>query len=1439
MGGTNSVYNSQQGAPTSLGNGSMFSNMPPQGLGGNMNTGINNMQQTANYYPSIPSAGGFANSTDTGNNGLHSNVSNLNSGSYQQPQTQSQMQAMQPQSTGYYNVPFQQPMLQHPQMTGMPLSQQQTQQTQQTGLQPQHTGYGQLPETQNTLLPQQTGFYAQTSQQPLEPLKPTATGFVNSFANNGINSDIKIPVRRLSFITANDQAKFEKLFRSMVPRGSNTISGNDCRKVLIKSGLQPSQLARIWALCDSSKAGALLFPEFALAMHLVNTVLQGDSIPYEFDTKTKNEISGFIDAINLSIAAESTTDLPNTRTPFDDLLSAGLSNVQPQGTGIMPQTSFGIPLQSQTTGSAMINSAATGYMPQTSFGAPGQMTGSALNNFQAPLQPHNTGYLSQSLNAPSNVQTTGAGIINPQNTGGFAQGYSNQMNGNMSALQPQSTGGFTAATQSYPTVNPSLQPQSTGGHVAGTQIYPTVNSSVQPQLTGGFSQGLQPQLTGNNSSNFQQQTTGMFSNLKPQNTGSFGSSISAIPITQQLQPTSFNSDWQQQNTGTLQQQSTGGFSSLLPPQMRANIAMQQPQATGGPPNVSFQQQSTGGYFPNLSVGSGSAPMVNQPQQTGNMFPLQNQQTGFLPASGFNPTKPLTAQKTGFGNNEIYSQSNFGSNFTAQTEDSITDEEKSLFYKVFETYDKENRGLLDASSAVEIFRKSGLNRTDLETIWALCDINNNGQLNKQEFALGMHLVYRKLNGFQLPSRLPLNLIPSSRKILDNVKDQLKNVRAEDDKKNVTKTDALSYKNNDDEEVLPSFRNRRKVFNTTAANFSPSSSPVSTPTQHKEVPKLQINRNKERGEQLYKAIAEKKQLIRGQRARKLTPSTDDFDRIEVLKGKIRAFERASDVQNASVPSELKAKFDSFMQKLPNVFYRINEVDSAISAAKIEIFRQKNPSCLVGSGPNGEITEDDKRKAKSKALLKSRMDALTGKVSSANDSFEAKEAQYNAEIAKIKSESSKNLEIIADIRRSIAELSASLTTSLNGGTVSNRAADFEKWELGAGLEPDVGSFINDLRSTSSAQHFQEEAKINSQQQQAVSSHRNTAQNYPNYTSEPERQISSREVGAQVRGADDRSMKKSDNAEDDAEERQLQEELNRLKLKKKEEKEKRLAELRRQIEAAQAESSDDEGAESVPIYKSVGGQNTVPLNDSRTSVLNVQSQHSSANVAPTGTGGPNPFFKQSGSTTSSFDSRAAEVQRRLQRGLDHNDDDDWSDGEPENQKLPASSTIKVEENATSKKSFQPDSTAISSPVLSTAVPYVSSNENVVAKVSSPVPIAPPIPQVGSTSAPPVPIAPPLPQVGSNQETPVPIAPMPPAADKFVEVEPTSAASSSTQTNAPSSFMAPPPLLPTNQAQTASGEESGGDDSDDLLSIPDSVASEDHGAPPSGIPPPPPLPSM
>lgn len=52
------------------------------------------------------------------------------------------------------------------------------------------------------------------------------------------------------------------------------------------------------------------------------------------------------------------------------------------------------------------------------------------------------------------------------------------------------------------------------------------------------------------------------------------------------------------------------------------------------------------------------------------------------------------------------------------------------------------------------------------------MQNRGKLNSDEFAVAMHLIYRKLNGNDLPSHLPPELIPPSQKALSSLSDMAK-------------------------------------------------------------------------------------------------------------------------------------------------------------------------------------------------------------------------------------------------------------------------------------------------------------------------------------------------------------------------------------------------------------------------------------------------------------------------------------------------------------------------------------------------------------------------------------------------------------------------------------------------------------------------------------------
>ena len=59
-------------------------------------------------------------------------------------------------------------------------------------------------------------------------------------------------------------------------------------------------------------------------------------------------------------------------------------------------------------------------------------------------------------------------------------------------------------------------------------------------------------------------------------------------------------------------------------------------------------------------------------------------------------------------------------------------------------------------------KSKLPNNVLGKIWKLADVDKDGMLDSDEFALAMHLINVKLDGFDLPDDLPGHLIPPTKR-----------------------------------------------------------------------------------------------------------------------------------------------------------------------------------------------------------------------------------------------------------------------------------------------------------------------------------------------------------------------------------------------------------------------------------------------------------------------------------------------------------------------------------------------------------------------------------------------------------------------------------------------------------------------------------------------------
>ena len=92
---------------------------------------------------------------------------------------------------------------------------------------------------------------------------------------------------------------------------------------------------------------------------------------------------------------------------------------------------------------------------------------------------------------------------------------------------------------------------------------------------------------------------------------------------------------------------------------------------------------------------------------------------------------------------------------------VVAQEKYEYDDVFEKLHPVNGKITGAAAKGEMV-KSKLPNSVLSKVWKLADIDKDGMLDAEEWALANHLIKIKLDGHDLPSDLPEHLIPPSKK-----------------------------------------------------------------------------------------------------------------------------------------------------------------------------------------------------------------------------------------------------------------------------------------------------------------------------------------------------------------------------------------------------------------------------------------------------------------------------------------------------------------------------------------------------------------------------------------------------------------------------------------------------------------------------------------------------
>lgn len=94
-------------------------------------------------------------------------------------------------------------------------------------------------------------------------------------------------------------------------------------------------------------------------------------------------------------------------------------------------------------------------------------------------------------------------------------------------------------------------------------------------------------------------------------------------------------------------------------------------------------------------------------------------------------------------------------------DWVVNKSKAKYDELFNALSPIDGKITGASAKLEMM-KSKLPISILGKIWKLSDIDHDGYLDNDEFALAMHLINVKLDGHELPSELPDHLVPPSKR-----------------------------------------------------------------------------------------------------------------------------------------------------------------------------------------------------------------------------------------------------------------------------------------------------------------------------------------------------------------------------------------------------------------------------------------------------------------------------------------------------------------------------------------------------------------------------------------------------------------------------------------------------------------------------------------------------
>lgn len=518
--------------------------------------------------------------------------------------------------------------------------------------------------------------------------------------------------------------------------------------------------------------------------------------------------------------------------------------------------------------------------------------------------------------------------------------------------------------------------------------------------------------------------------------------------------------------------------------MMTGMQMQQPMMTGMP-----MQRPMNTGMPPMSTGMS----MQQPMMTG--APMQPQQpmvTGLNRLRPVAPTAPpllplsVTSGRFGQnGNDKPRVQNNHFANMMMPTNNTnnfsgnhgigvsgngMSSEERQRYYDIFSAWDVTGSGFLDGNKARDIFAQAGLQQNELMKIWTLADYDDKGQLDIEEFAIAMHLIFRRMNGLDIPDKLPTELAPMSstlkkfivggsqrqpspvqsnqrgspaaRRNLDRRTSEedggyVSNARRKDN--NRIRLGSSRYDDDFDEEddddtselrnQIADLRGALDILNSSKKSAREPSG--SSYIERKTVDDLK-RKIKNVQDDLVHACEQDSSLSR------YLLSMDEINRLQKEK--------------ADLETNINDMLDG---EIPDLLRQVRGMDNEVRDLKARLARKRDGSenyemYITPTGPGGRVTESDKIRAKAKAMMSARK--LGGTQTSST-----------VDLREIDREKEENNAVVDNIEQGINDQRSALRlasdTSSFGSYMHN--SDRKRFEQGEDISSDLKSFIEQLNT------------------------------------------------------------------------------------------------------------------------------------------------------------------------------------------------------------------------------------------------------------------------------------------------------------------------------------------------------------------------------------------